>query len=538
MEVTTYNEFSRRAFFDGQHNVLGRNLRSLLCGHEDEECIIDQILATGQRVEQEDFYHEEQHYHLVGTPLKGADGDIQRMVLFYTDISERWIAALKIERLAFFDSLTGLPNRVLFKDRLAQMVTRARRHTEMVAVLFIDLDRFKEVNDTLGHSNGDLLLQLIAERLKDSLRTTDTVARLGGDEFMVILEGLDSRTSVSNIAEKLLTILSNPVQLAEREVYTGGSIGISIFPYDGDDVDTLLKNADVAMYHAKALGRNTYSFYSSDMHTLALEQLTMGSYLRHALERDEFHLVYQPQINFSTGALLGAEALIRWRHPELGEIPPDIFIPLAEEIGQIIPIGAWVMKAACIQTMHWISIGLPAMKIAVNLSARQFRDPGLITTVDKILRESGLPPHLLELELTEGMLIENIEATKVTLAALKKMGVTLAIDDFGTGYSSLSYLRHFSLDRLKIDKSFVQELSEQDSDSVVIVEAIIALGHSLRLTVIAEGVEKAEQAVFLQQRQCDEMQGHYFSRPIMPSEFEDVLRRSTDGPAFCVFHNQ
>jgi diguanylate cyclase (GGDEF)-like protein len=536
MEVTTYNDFSRLAFFDGQDNLQGNNLRSLICGHTDEECIMDQILVSRRRVEQENFCHEGRHYHLVGTPLMGSDDSVQRMVLLYTDITERQAAALEIERLAFFDSLTGLPNRVLLKDRLDQMITHARRYAEMVAVLFIDLDRFKEVNDTLGHSSGDVLLQFVAVNLRNCVRTCDTVARLGGDEFMVILEGIDNRFSVSNIAQKLLETMSQPVQLDGREVYTGASIGISLFPHDGDDVDTLLKNADAAMYHAKGQGRNGYSFYSKDMHDLALEQLTMGVYLRHAIERDEFHLVFQPQVSLSSGILLGMEVLLRWQHPELGAIMPDRFIPLAEENGMIVPIGAWVLKAACMQAVAWIRAGYVPLRVAVNISAKQFRDPGLTATVATILHESGLPPRLLELELTEGMLIENIDDTRSILSALKKMGITLAIDDFGTGYSSLSYLKHFPLDRLKIDKSFVSELTEQTGDSAAIVEAIIALGHSLKLTVIAEGVEQAHQVEFLQQRHCDEMQGYYVSRPISSDAFEELLQKEKQGAVFCLFN--
>lgn len=537
MEVTTYNDYSRIVFFNGQDNVQGRNLRSLVCAHKDQECIMDQILASRRRVEQDDFCHEGHHYHLVGTPLMGADDNVQRMVLLYTDITERQVAALEIERLAFFDSLTGLPNRVLLKDRLEQMITLARRYSEMVAVMFIDLDRFKEVNDTLGHSAGDVLLQFVAANLRSCVRTCDTVARLGGDEFMVILEGIDNRFSVSNIAQKLLDTMSQPALLDGREVYTGGSIGISIFPHDGADVDTLLKNADAAMYHAKEQGRNGYCFYSKDMHKLAFEQLTMGGYLRHAIERNEFHLVFQPQVSLSSGILLGMEVLLRWQHPELGAIMPDRFIPLAEENGLIVPIGAWVLREACMQAVAWIKAGYAPLRVAVNISAKQFRDPGLVTKVATILQESGLPPRLLELELTEGMLIENIDVTRSILSSLKKMGVTLAIDDFGTGYSSLSYLQHFPLDRLKIDKSFISELTEQSQDSTAIVEAIIALGHSLKLTVIAEGVEKAYQVEFLQQRHCDEMQGYYISRPLSSDAFEELLQKEKQGPLFCLFHH-
>ena len=536
MEVVAYNYYSLGAFFPDQKGVIGKNLRELICGHEDEECILDQILATKRRVEQTNFMHEGRHYHLVGTPLKSADNRVFRMVLLYTDITERRAAAQEIERLAFFDSLTGLPNRVLLKDRLNQMLTRAGRHKEKVALLFIDLDRFKEVNDTLGHGSGDLLLQVVAERLISCLRTSDTVARLGGDEFVVLLEGVDDREGVMEVAAKLLAAMAQPIQLFDREIYSGGSIGISLYPYDGDNVDTLFKNADTAMYHAKEQGRNTYRFYSSDMHTSALELLTLNSYLRHALERDELSLVYQPQLSFLTGELVGVEALIRWKHPDLGLIAPDRFIPLAEETGLIIPIGTWVLKQACYQAAQWINQGLKPVRVAVNLSAKQFRNPGLVATVRALLEQSGLPAHLLELELTEGMLIENIASTLETLKALKAMGVTLAIDDFGTGYSSLSYLKHFPLDRLKIDRSFVLEMAEKSGDSAAIVQAIIALAHSLKLTVIAEGVERQDQVEFLKQHCCDEMQGFLFSRPLTSDALETLLLKCMQGPDFCLFN--
>lgn len=535
MEVTAYNYYSHGAFFSGYKKVVGKNLRGLICGHETEECILEQILSTKRRVEQTDFCHNGRHYHLVGTPLKDPDGTIKRMVLLYTDITERRAAAQEIERLAYFDILTGLPNRLLLKDRLSQMLSRAGRHNELVALLFIDLDRFKEVNDTLGHGCGDQLLQVVAERLSGSLRSSDTVARLGGDEFVVLLEGLGGRQAVMEVAAKLLAALSEPVLIDEREVYTGGSIGVSLFPYDGEDVETLFKNADTAMYHAKEQGRNTYCFYAADMHTSSLELLTLGSHLRHSLDRQELRLLYQPQVSFSTGSMVGVEALLRWHHPDLGMVSPDRFIPMAEETGMILPIGNWVLEQACLQAAAWIAQGLPPVRVAVNLSAKQFRDPGLARTVQTVLQQTGLPPHLLELELTEGMLIENIKATRSTLQALKSMGVQLAIDDFGTGYSSLSYLKHFPLDRLKIDKSFVQEIADQSGDSAAIVEAIIALSHSLKLTVIAEGVERMDQVEFLKQRGCDELQGYYFSRPLQPESLGELLRKGMYEPDFCLF---
>jgi diguanylate cyclase (GGDEF)-like protein len=458
------------------------------------------------------------------------------MVLLYTDITERRTAALEIERLAFFDSLTGLPNRVLLKDRLSQMVARASRYKGTFALFFIDLDRFKEVNDTLGHCCGDQLLQIVAERLSDGLRSCDTVARMGGDEFVVLLDGVSDRQGVIEVADKLITTLSLPVYLEEREVYTGGSIGISLFPHDGDAVDMLFKNADTAMYHAKEQGRGTYCFYTADMHASSLEVLTLGGYLRHALERHEMYLLYQPQVNIVSGKLVGVEALIRWNHPEIGLVMPDRFITMAEENGMIIPIGSWVLNTACLQGVDWISRGLPAVRVAVNISAKQFMDPGFAATVETALIQSGLPPYLLELELTEGMLIENMKTARSTLVALKSMGVTLAIDDFGTGYSSLSYLKYFPIDRLKIDKSFVQEITEPSGDSAAIVTAVIALAHALKLTVIAEGVEHKDQLQFLIEQGCEEMQGYYFSRPISHDALAILLEKCRNGCDFCLFN--
>lgn len=535
MEVTAWNRYSQQVLFDGETQLLGRNLRQLLCVKEDE-CILERILATGNPVEQDCFEHKARSYHLVGTPIKAEDGSIIQMVLFYTDVTERLVAAREIERLAFFDSLTGLPNRVLLKDRLSQMLLRAERQNSCVAVMFIDLDHFKEINDTLGHSNGDRLLQLIAERLTDALRSSDTVARLGGDEFVVLLEVGEDLTGVEEVAHKLLTTLVQPVLLEGREVYTGGSIGISLYPRDGANVDALFQNADTAMYQAKQQGRNRFCFYSEEMHASALELLTISSCLRHALDRHELSLVYQPQIQLATGRLVGMEVLLRWQHPELGLVEPARIIPVAEENGLITAISRWVLETACHQAMQWIRQGLPELRVAINISPRLFSDPGLVELIRDSLQRSGLPPQLLELELTERMLLENLAGTRASLHALKELGVTLAIDDFGIGYSSLSYLRHFPLNRVKIDMSFVQEIAEQSDDAAVVVDALIALAHSLRLHVIAERVESTEQVMFLVQRHCDELQGYYFSQPLTPYEFEQLLKKIMELPDFCPFH--
>ncbi len=534
MEVTACNSYSRKQLFSGASDVLGRDLRTLVC-LDGNECILEKILSTGGLVEQNNFHYKGRYYHLVGTPIKDSSGAIIQMVLFYTDITERLLAAKEIERLAFFDSLTGLPNRVLLKDRLSGMLSRSARNGEFVAVLFIDLDHFKEVNDTLGHSSGDRVLQFIAERLTGSLRHCDTVARLGGDEFVVLLEGVTDTEAVAEVAEKLLNALSQPIHLDDRELYTSASIGIAVYPEHGDTVEFLFQNADTAMYHAKGDGRNRCCFYTDEMRATALEMLAISSHLRHALERNEFHLLYQPQISLLTGRIVGAEVLLRWQHPELGLLPPERFIGMAEESGQILEIGSWVLMTACRQAVLWESLGFAPIRIAINLSSRQLRDSGLVKLVSSVLIQSGLAPARLELELTEGMLTEDFTGTCNLLNELKAMGVSLALDDFGTGYSSISYLRHFPLDRLKIDKSFVQDISEHSGDaSTVIMDAVIALAHSLDLTVIAERIETLDHAILLKQRHCDELQGLCCSSPLALPEFESLLQKCSENPDFVL----
>lgn len=526
MEVTSFNRYSQQHLFGGEEKVTGRNLRTLLCVDEDE-CILDRILATGSLVEQNSFQFNGRFYHLMGTPIKSPGGAITHMVLFYTDITERLVAAKEIERLAFYDSLTGLPNRVLLQDRLSQMLSRATRNTDLVAVLFIDLDRFKEVNDTLGHSSGDKMLQMVASRLSATLRGCDTVARLGGDEFVVLLEGIADRQHIREVASKLLNSLSRGFLLDQREIYTGASMGIAIYPHDGTTVEHLFQNADIAMYNAKENGRNRFSFYADEMHASALEQINIRNSLRSALQRDEFHLLYQPQVNLADGRLVGAEILLRWHHPELGVLLPELFLKQAEESGKIVEIGAWMLERGCSQLAEWLRKGLPPIRIAINLSLRQFRDPSLADLVESAIQKAGIPPNLLELEFNEGMLTGLLEDIRKTLQTLKSLGISLAIDDFGTGYSSISYLRHFPLNRMKVDKAFVQDIAENAGDaSTVIMDAVIALAHSLNLTVVAERIENVDHALLLKQRRCDELQGYCCSPPLSPEAFEQLLNRT------------
>lgn len=392
-----------------------------------------------------------------------------------------------------------------------------------VAVMLIDLDRFKVINDTLGHAIGDRLLQEVAQRLTGCLREGDTVARLGGDEFMLLLPGVEHTKSTIKIVQKILETFKSPFYFNDHELHITTSIGIALYPDDGEDAQTLLKNADTALHRAKEQGRNNYQFYTSTMNATALERLSLEGKLRHALEREEFVVYYQPQVSLSTGQIVGMEALVRWRHPDLGLIPPMKFIPLAEETGLIIPLGFWVLRTACAQNKAWQKAGYPPLRVAVNLSTRLFKQQTFIQVVAQTLHETGLDPDYLELELTEGIIMENIETTITTLKELKKMGVHISVDDFGTGYSSLAYLKRFPIDTLKIDRSFVLDITT-DPDDAMIAMLIINVAHHLKLRVIAEGVETKEQLAFLRSHGCDEIQGYLFSRPLPAEEFVRLLQ--------------
>jgi diguanylate cyclase (GGDEF)-like protein len=431
-------------------------------------------------------------------------------------------AERQMEYLAHHDTLTGLPNRVLVQDRFVQAKSRADRDGTKLALLFLDLDGFKTINDSLGHGVGDALLRQIAERLGGCVRDSDTISRLGGDEFLVLLSGIASADDTGPVLLKVLERLHEPVRVEARELSTSVSIGVSIYPDDGRDFDTLLKKADMAMYRAKDAGRNTYRYFDEQMNVEAVEQLALRSDLRHALERSEFVLHYQPQIELATGRVVGAEALVRWNHPERGMVMPMRFIPAAEESGLIIPLGAWVMHEACRQAAAWRRAGLPPLVMAVNLSAVQFRRGDVEQTVLAVLEAAGLPPEWLELELTESILIHESEGALATVRRLKQQGVRFSIDDFGTGYSSLSYLKRFEIDKLKIDRSFVRDLAV-DPDDAAIVRAIIQMARSLGLSTIAEGVETDEMLSRLRAFGCDEAQGYYFARPMPVQDFERYL---------------
>ncbi|WP_375776999.1 GAF domain-containing protein [Bradyrhizobium sp. ma5] len=438
---------------------------------------------------------------------------------------EKHKADERIEYLASHDSLTNLPNRETFNEMLRHAISAADRHCRQLAVLFIDLDRFKVINDSLGHDAGDMLLVAIAERLRGSLRASDVVARLGGDEFVVILEDTTERHDVERIAGDLLVALSQPMQLSGHECHTTASIGIATYPTDGSDVQTLTKNADMAMYLAKEDGKNGFRFFSNEVRAQSIERLTTESALRRALERDQFSLEYQPKVDMASGQISGVEALLRWTHPELGKVSPGQFIPLAEEIGLIVPIGRWVLKEACAQNMAWQHRGLKAVTMAVNLSPRQFGDPNLLDDIDEALEESGMSPALLQLEVTESMVMRNVTRAVRVLDAIQNRGIRLAIDDFGTGYSSMSLMKQFPIDTIKIDRSFVRDLPD-DSEDVAIAQAIISMGKALGMTIVAEGVETSEQQEFLRAHACDEMQGFLFSRPLPPRDLAELLKTS------------
>lgn len=451
-------------------------------------------------------------------------GNPEYHIASFSDITERKQQEAQIEHLAFHDLLTGLPNRRLLIDRIQVAIAQAARDANGLALLFVDLDRFKTINDSLGHQAGDQLLRLVGERLKSWVRSGDTVSRVGGDEFIVLCPNCDSPEDASSLGDKLLGAIAQPYQIGDTELVITASIGIALYPDNGADANSLIGNADVAMYLAKENDRNNYQFYSPELNARNLERLQMELRLRHALEEGEFLLYFQPQIDARDGKIVGAEALIRWLEPELGLIPPGRFIPLAEETGQIQAIGEWVLQQSCRHLKKWQEMGLTNLPIAINLSARQFKQSSFVDTIGQTMAEHELPAHLLELELTESMLMKDVPQTTAKLNQLKKMGFRISIDDFGTGFSSLNYLRHFPLDVLKIDQSFVRELFDEGA-ALAIIESIIALARSLGMRTVAEGVETAEQRAILESSGCDILQGYLISRPLPEAEFLEWVQR-------------
>ncbi len=462
-------------------------------------------------------------------PIHNRDGRVAGAVIVFHDASQSRAVALKMSHLAQHDFLTDLPNRSLLTERLSQAIGLARRHGRQAALLFLDLDGFKQINDSLGHATGDQLLQSVAARLVASVRGTDTVFRQGGDEFVILLAEIEQPQDAAHVAETLRVALAAPHRIGGQDLSVSLSIGISVYPDDADNVDSVMRNADTAMFHAKASGRDNYQFYKTDMDTRAVHRLLVEGGLHRALTQGEFLLHYQPKFDLRSGAMTSAEALIRWSSPDRGLVYPKQFVPIAEACGLIVPIGRWVLREACRQVQAWLDAGLRAVPVAVNTSAVEFRHEDFLEGLASILMETGLAPRYLELELTESVLMHDAESSVAVLEALKAMGVRLAIDDFGTGYSSLSYLKRFPIDTLKIDRSFVHDISS-DADGSTIVSAVIAMGRTLGQRVIAEGVETQEQLAFLRTRQCNEGQGFHFSRPLPTEDFRRLLVTGNDIP--------
>jgi diguanylate cyclase (GGDEF)-like protein/PAS domain S-box-containing protein len=509
--------------------IVGQPVRLLAGAEQDQPASIELLAAMEARREVQatvrsyrkdgTMYWNEIHV----APVRDEQGEVHHFVHVAYDVTETRRYQEQLEYRANFDALTGLANRNLLHDRLQQALSYASRFKKTVWVAFIDLDRFKFVNDSAGHNCGDLLLKVVAERLKAGVRAADTVGRMGGDEFVLVLPQYQSGPMTAETIEKVMVQVATPIPIGGKEFFVTCSIGIAVFPDDGTSAETLLTHADIAMYRAKEMGRNNFQFFEPALNKRTQARLRIEGALRHALARGEFVLHYQPQVNLKTGNIVGAEALIRWQHADFGMVLPADFIALAEETGLIVPIGAWVLRTACAQNQAWQAAGLGKLRVAVNLSGIQFAQPDIVQTVAATLAESGLDPACLEIEITESVVMHDVERTVTTLHQLKALGVKLSVDDFGTGYSSLAYLKRFPIDVLKIDQSFVRDIAT-DLDDATIVVSIIALAHNLRLHVIAEGVETVEQLAYLRQHGCDEIQGYYFSRPVEATTIAQTLR--------------
>ena len=523
-----WNDFMKELTGLEAVEVLGRPAGEVFPQEQGNEELLLRALA-GETVSSPDL-----HYEVPATGRQGwlsavyrpyvdeETGETAGVIAVLRDITERKEAEQQIEYQAYHDALTGLANRRLFQEHLSLALALAQRRQKEVAVLFLDLDHFKVINDSLGHTIGDALLQETAARLKNAVREGDTVARVGGDEFTIVLQELPNAQEAAIVARKVLRTIAAPMEVSGHRLYVTTSIGITVFPADGEDAETLLKNADAAMYRAKAEGRNTYQMSTRELSRSTHERMTVESGLHLALEAGEFELMYQPQIDVETMDVVGMEALLRWRHPQRGVILPDEFIRVAEERGLILPIGDWVLRQACLDARRFQERGMPRFRVAVNLSARQFRDPSLTSTVESALRDSGIPPETLELEITESMAMENVHQTMATLEQFRRRGVTIAIDDFGTGHSSLSYLKRFPIDALKIDRSFVTDVPDKFEDAAI-VSSVIQLASGLGLRVVAEGVETSEQLEFLKNAGCREAQGFYFSYPAAIDELLSLV---------------
>jgi diguanylate cyclase (GGDEF)-like protein/PAS domain S-box-containing protein len=532
-EIVLLNVQAEKQFGYRRDELVGQKVKNIIPEGFAERLIADalrsaedalaQQIGTGIELNGRRKDGSEFPIEIMLSPLESAEGILVTAAI--RDITTRKKAEAQMTHSAEHDFLTGLPNRMLLNDRVNQAIILAERHRKKVAVLFLDLDGFKHINDSLGHPIGDKLLQSLAKRLVDCVRGSDTVSRQGGDEFVVLLSEVEQSEDAAIAARRMLKAVAEAHPIDKHDLHVTTSIGVSVYPDDGLDAETLIKNADTAMYQAKENGQQSYQFFKPAMNVRAVERQSIEESLRRALERQEFALHYQPKINLRTGQITGAEALLRWAHPIRGPVSPAQFIPVAEDCGLILPIGNWVLREACQQARVWVDAGLPLGTMAVNISAIEFRDENFLDGVFAILKDTGLDPRFLELELTESVLMKHAESTVSILKKLRARGVQVAVDDFGTGYSSLSYLRKFSIDALKIDQSFVRQITTVP-DETTIVTAVISMGRNLNLRVVAEGVETQEELTFLQAHQCDEAQGYYFSRPVLPHQFAKLLETS------------
>lgn len=529
--ILQVNQSFCETFGYAPEDVIGQNPRMLKSGRHDQNFYSDmwQAIETNgcwrgeiwNRRKNGEVFPE----WLSITAVRDPQGDTPHFVAIFNDISELKVAQDRLERVANHDPLTGLPNRRLLNELLEHAIRRAGREQGKVATLFIDLDRFKIVNDTLGHEVGDGLLTQVAERTGDAIRESDLLARLGGDEFIVVMDSLRDASDAAAVARKIIQTLQQPFYLKGHEIFIGASIGISLYPEDGADSAELIKAADIAMYQVKNEDRNNFCFYSTTLSTSRNERFTLETELRHALERNQLELFYQPQVDLDSGRIRGGEALLRWRHPELGLVAPGRFIPLAEETGLILPIGEWVLRESARQVAEWVGQGYPLQWVSVNVSGVQIQRSNFSDTAYGVLVEAGCDASLLELEITESTVMHNTEHVSAVIDRLKQLGFRLAIDDFGTGYSSMAHLKRLPMDKLKIDQSFVRDLPHNVQDAAI-ARAILALGHSMELSVIAEGVETAEQADFLREMGCEQAQGYHFGKPVPAKEFEQLLAGS------------
>jgi diguanylate cyclase (GGDEF)-like protein/PAS domain S-box-containing protein len=530
-EIILLNVQAEKQFGYRRDELLGQKVKNIIPEGFAERLIADalrsaedalaQQIGTGIELNGRRKDGSEFPIEIMLSPLESAEGVLVTAAI--RNITTRKKAEALMIHSSEHDFLTGLPNRMLLSDRVNQAIRMAIRHNRKVAVLFLDLDGFKHINDSLGHPTGDKLLQSVGKRLVDCVRGSDTVSRQGGDEFVVLLSEEEDSEHASITAKRMLRAVAEAHFIDQHDLHVTCSVGISLYPEDGLNAETLIKNADTAMYQAKENGRQTYQYFKPAMNVRAVERQSLEESLRRALERQEFVVHYQPKINLETGRISGAEALLRWTHPTRGLVPPAQFIPIAEDCGLILPIGNWVLRQACQQAQAWVDAGLPLGTMAVNISAIQLRNENFLESVFTILQDTRLDPRLLELELTESVLMKHAEYTASILTALRDRGVQVAVDDFGTGYSSLSYLRKFPIDALKIDHSFVAQITTVP-DEIIIVKAVIGLGRSLKLRVVAEGVETQEQLAFLQAHHCDEAQGYYFSHPLHPAQFAKLLK--------------